>query len=90
MSCSAKFINREMDVNVDHLNNAEIDLGKCLAKPRTGEVIDCLAPEENFLFCSFVLLFGIGRFCHHPLRDEIVTNTKNLTAINHRNNKENL
>ncbi len=75
---------------MDHINDTEIDLGKCLAKPRTEEVVDCLAPDENFLFCSYVLLFGSGRFCHHPLRGEIVTNTKNLTVESQIINKENL
>ncbi len=66
-------------MNKDRTNKTdEFDTSHCLAKRRTTDVAECLASEENYLFCPYILFSRLGRLCHHPQREGIIANSERL------------
>ncbi len=45
----------------------------CRAKAHTSEFADCLAKSSGL--CPYILYFGVGCFCRHPQRKQIIART---------------
>lgn len=53
----------------------KFSIEKCNAKILAGDLVRCLSPEQA-VSCAYALPFGEGFLCKHPLRKEIIRNTK--------------
>lgn len=49
----------------------DVDISKCRVRKISDSLMDCLI-ERN---CSYALPFGGGKFCRHPLKQQIATNS---------------